>query len=117
MTTGKKSVVIANIGSTLDPATGDRLKAVTGGKRLAAMVELVGVQTAQMGQAQGFNFAYSVQVYRVHYNNEKYLYFDGNLYEIKSIGKAKTEAQMLLHVQRLDDADIKAAIERWLDDL
>ena len=117
MVTGKKSVALANIGSTLDPATGDRLKAVTSGKRLALTVELVGVQTAQLGQAQGFNLAYSVEVGRVYYNNEKYLYFGGELYEIKGVGKAKKESDMLLHIQRLADEDIRQAVERWIDDL
>jgi len=115
MTTGKKLVVIANVGSTADPTTGDRTKVVTKGKKIAGTVELVGVQTAQLGQSQGFNLAYSVEVLRAHYGNEKYLYFDENLYEIKSLTKAKQENQMLLNVQKLSDADIKEAIELWLN--
>lgn len=117
MITGKKLVSIVNVGTTLDPVTGDRLKGVTDGRRLALTVELVGVQTAQLGQAQGFNLAYSVEVGRVYYNNEKYVYFDDELYEIKSTGKAKTAAKMLIHVQKLSDADIRAAVVRWIDDL
>lgn len=117
MITGKKSIILANIDSTLDPETGDRLKVVKGAKKLVGTVELVGIHTAQLGQSQGFNLSYSVEVRRVQYNNEKYLYFDSCLYEIKSLSKAKSETQMLLNVQRLEDAGIKAAIERWLNDL
>lgn len=114
MLTGKKLVAVVNVGTTQDPDTGDRKKVVTGGKKLVMTVELVGVQTAQLGQVQGFNLAYSAEVDRVQYNNEKYLYFGADLYEIKSIGKAKDSTKMLLHVQLLQDADIKLAVEAWL---
>ena len=115
MITGKKMVVLADIKSVLDPNTGDRVKAVEHAKKLVSTVELVGVQTAQLGQSQGFNLAYSVIVNRVHYSNEKYLYFDNTLYEIKSISKAKSPTEMLLNVQRLTDGEIKDAIEKWLN--
>jgi len=115
MITGKKMVVLADIKSVLDPNTGDRVKAVEHAKKLVSTVELVGVQTAQLGQSQGFNLAYSVIVNRVHYSNEKYLYFDNTLYEIKSISKAKSPTEMLLNVQRLTDGEIKSAIEKWLN--
>lgn len=115
MITGKKFIVIANVETVQDPETGDRIKAVTKGKKIAGKTELVGVQTAQLGQAQGFNLNFSIEDLRVHYDNEKYLYFDKNLYEIKSLGKAKLETKMLLHVQKLQDADIKKAVEDWIN--
>lgn len=116
MITGKKMVVLADIKSVLDPNTGDRVKAVEHAKKLVSTVELVGVQTAQLGQSQGFNLAYSVIVNRVHYSNEKYLYFDNTLYEIKSISKAKNPTEMLLNVQRITDGEIKSAVERWINE-
>lgn len=116
MITGKKMVVLADIKSVLDPNTGDRVKAVEHAKKIVSTVELVGVQTAQLGQSQGFNLAYSVIVNRVHYSNEKYLYFDNTLYEIKSISKAKSPTEMLLNVQRITDGETKSAIERWLNE-
>lgn len=115
MVTGKKVCVLANIGSVLDAGTGDRTKKVTHGLKLVNNVELVGINTAQLGQQQGFNLTFSVKTYRVFYNGEKYLYFDGNLYEIKSLSKADTPAKMLLNVQKLDDGDIKKAVEDWLN--
>lgn len=114
MITGKKLIVVANVETIQDPATGNRAKAVTSGKKLIETVELVGVQTAQLGQAQGFNLSFSVEVQRIHYDNEKYLYFSGRLYEIKSMSKARDPVKMLLNVQALDDATTKAAIEGWL---
>lgn len=114
--TGRRLYALVNIDSnTQDDATGDRVKAVVSGKKIVDKVEFVGVNTAQLGQAQGFNFAYSVEIYRIVYKNEKYIYFDGEVYEVKGVGKAKDEAKMLLNVQRLTDAEIKGAIERWIN--
>lgn len=114
MITGKKFVIIANISNTQNSTTGDRTKIVTDGKKIVAKVELVGVQTAQLGQTQGFKLDYSVEIARIQYNNEKYVYFDSNIYEIKSMSKAKQETKMLLNVQKLNDSEIKNAIEEWL---
>lgn len=114
MITGKKLVALVDIDSVLDPETGDRTKQVSRGRKIVQTVDLVGVNTAQLGQVQGFNLAFSVEVYRTHYDNEKYLYFDGNSYEIKSLSKASVASKMLLNVQRIDDAEIKSAIEEWL---
>ena len=115
MITGKKLLVLANVESVQNAETGDRTKEVTNGKKIAGTVELVGVQTAQLGQVQGFNFNYSVEVLRVHYNKEKYLYFDSDVYEIKTTGKAKEKNKMLLNVQKFEDTETKSAIERWLN--
>ena len=116
MITGKKLYVLANIESVQDPDTGDRTKEVTSAKKLINNAELVGINTAQLGQQQGFNLAFSIKIYRVFYTNEKYLYFDSNLYEIKSLSKADIPTKMLLNVQRLEDADIRSAIEGWLNE-
>lgn len=115
MVSGIKYVVIADIESVVDKETGDRYKGVSNGKQLALNVELVGVQTAQLGQAQGVNLSYSVEIPRIQYNNEKYCYFDNQLYEVSSITKAKLPTNMLLNVAKLDDVDIENAIREWLN--
>lgn len=114
MLTGIKRVIIADTVSVQNPANGDRTKSVTRAKVIAANVELVGVQTAQVGQVQGFNLAYSITVNRVQYDSEKFLYFDGVLYEVKSMSKAKSPVDMLLNVQISNDTSVKAAIEEWI---
>nr|DAH53910.1 MAG TPA: hypothetical protein [Caudoviricetes sp.] len=116
MITGKKFFIIADVESVADAMNGDRTKRVKSAKKIIDTVEIVGVQTAQLGQVQGFNLAYSVEIFRVSYAGEKYLYFDGNLYEIKSMGKARFSNKMLLNVQKLDDAEIKAAVEEWMNE-
>ena len=65
MLTGRKQVVLADIESTQSVSNGDRTKRVTRAKVLAAMVELVGVNTAQLGQVQGFRLTNSVEIDRV----------------------------------------------------
>ena len=116
MLTGVKRVIIADTESVQNPVTGDRKKRVTRAKAIAATVELVGIHTAQLAQVQGFNLSYSVEVNRVLYGHEKFMYFDGELYEIKTMGKAKSPVDMLLNVQVSNDASAKAAIEEWTVD-
>lgn len=115
MLTGNKKIMLADIESNQDKATGDRIKSVVRAKVLAAVVELIGIQTAQVAQVQGFNPAYSITVKRVLYGNEKYLYFDGNLYEVKTISKAQSPKDMLLNVQISNDKAAEAAIEEWIN--
>ena len=116
MLTGNKRVVLADVSaSQQDAKTGDRSKKVTNAKAIACTVELVGVNTAQLGQMQGFTLSFSIIVPRVQYASEKYLYFDKAAYEIKTFGKAKSESEMLLNVQKCDDKAVQAAIEEWID--
>ena len=48
--------------------------AATAAAIFAATVELVGVNTAQLGQVQGFRLTNSVEIDRVQYDGEKYLF-------------------------------------------
>lgn len=114
--TGRKQVVIADVTSSQQNlATGDRKKNVTRAKVLAAIVDLVGINTAQVGQVQGFRLTNSVEVDRVQYNGEKYLYCDGILCCVATMSKAKSAQKMLLNIVETNDADIKNAIEEWID--
>ncbi len=113
MLTGVKRVIIADTESVQNPVNGDRKKRVTRAKVIAANVELVGVNTAQVGQVQGFNLAYSITVKRILYGKEKFVYFDDALYEVKTMGKAKSPVDMLLNVQVSNDTSAQVAIEEW----
>ena len=115
MLTGRKQIVLADVESAQNAANGDRAKRVTRAKVLAATVELVGVNTAQLGQVQGFRLTNSVEVDRVQYGGEKYLYFDGMLYAVGTHGKAASPAKMLLNVAVHNDAAVKQAIEGWMN--
>lgn len=114
MITGKKAVAIVDIDTVKNVETGDRESVVSGGIYGTYTVDLVGVSTAMLGQSQGFNLSYSVILPRMNYSGEKYVYFDGNLYEIKALSKAKKANEMTLNVQELTDSDKKKAIEEWI---
>lgn len=115
MLTGKKLVAIVDIDTVKDIETGDRRDTVVRGILGVYTVELVGVNTAMLGQTQGFNFSYSVIIDRIVYDGEKYLFFDGKVYEIKSFNKAQKKNQMLLNVQVIDDDDKAAVIKEWIE--
>ena len=115
MLTGRKQVVLADIASAQNAANGDRTKRVTRAKVLSATVGLVGVNTAQLGQVQGFRLTNSVEIDRVQYGGEKYLYFDGTLYAVGTLGKAGSPAKMFLNVAVYNDPAAARAVKEWMD--
>ena len=114
MLTGKKAVAIVDIDTVKDPDTGDRKDTVARGIYGTYTVELVGVNTAMLGQSQGFNLSYSIILPRINYNGEKYVYFDDELYEVKTLSKAANANDMTLNVQNLTDSDKIAVIKEWI---
>ena len=116
MLTNPKKYILADVKSVQDTETGDRTKVVTSARVLVDTVDLVGVNTAQLGQIQGFTLSYSVEISRALYKNEKFLYFDGALYEVKTLGKARIPTKMLLNVQALKDDETQTAIEVWINE-
>lgn len=116
MLTGRKAVAIVDIDTVADKETGDRSKAVERGIYGVYAVELVGVNTAQLGQSLGFTLSYSIVVPRIVYSGERYVFFDGNLYTVQTLGKAKSETEMTLNVQELKDDKAVEAVRRWIDE-
>ena len=112
---GKKEVAIVDVESVLDIETGDRTKKVTKGTRVVVNVDIAGVYTMQLGQAQGFNLTYSINIPKRYYNKEKYAFFDDQLYTIATITKAKSPTNMLLNVAELEDEETESAIRKWLN--
>lgn len=114
MQTGRQPVAILDINTIHDLETGEETKEVISGRKLIANVDLVGINTAQLGQAQGFNLKYSVEVPRMLYEEQKYVYFKNNLYAVKSQSKARLPVNMLLNIEESDDSAILEAIREWL---
>lgn len=114
MLTNPKICIFVNVESPQDSETGDRTKRVASANRLVCNVDIVGVNAAQLGQIQGFTLAYSVEIMRALYQKEKFVYFDGALYEVKTLGKAKSKMNMLLNVQESKDPETKTAVEEWI---
>jgi len=114
MATGIRRIVIMDAESVQNGATGDRVKTVAHASAFAAQVDYVGVNTAQVGQVQGYRLTYSIEIPRVLYKEQKFAYFDGDLYEIKMLTKAKKSIDVLLNVQPLKDGLMKKAAEDWI---
>lgn len=115
MFTGKRLLVICDLTSTVSEETGDRTKSVINGVKVICDKDLVGLQTQMYAQSQNMVFNYSLEIDRMYYANQKYVYVDNNLYEIKTISKGSKPHLCKLNVSVLDDTDIKTTIERWLN--
>lgn len=113
MQTTKRLLVIADIKSTVT-SNGDRTMTVDNGQKIICDKNLVGLLTQQFGQSMNIVFNNSISIDKMYYNQQKYCYVDSKLYEIKSIGKAKLEKDMLLNVVEITDSKIVAAIISWL---
>ncbi len=111
---GISRIVLVDVESVQNEKTGDREKSVRQARVLACHVDIVGVVTAQVGQSQGFCLTHSVEVPKYIYRNEKFIYFNENLHEVKMLTKAKSPANILLNVQSLQDETIKKAVEEWM---
>ena len=114
MVNGKKVVVIVDISTDVDENC-DRNPIVSRGKKLIAKVDLVGVQTLQLGQAQNVKLSYAIDIPRLQFDNEKYCYIDDQLYEISTITKAKEPTHLLLNVAKIENFEIANAIKNWLE--
>lgn len=109
-----KSVVLADVQSVQNASTGNRGKRVQSARVYVCWVDVVGISTAQVGQSQGFYLTKSVEIPQFFYRSEKYLYFDGVLYEVKMLSRARAAANVLLNVQKANDETIKKAVEDWM---
>lgn len=115
MFTNRKYVVICDIDTEQDIDTGDLTYTVANATKCMVDVDLVGVQTQQLAQIQNMTFNYSIVVGRMFYNNQKYLWLEGQLYEIKGLGLAKLPKDCKLNVVITHNENIEAAIEEYLN--
>ena len=117
MFTTKKKIYLFDVNSRQNPLTGDREKEVANAQIVIGDVDLVGVQTQQLGQAQGQTFAYSVEIDRMYYARQRYIYFDDALYEVGGQSKGVKAYTMKLKVKENDDADLKKVIREWIQNV
>ena len=108
-------VLLVDIESTSNERF-EKFKKVANGRKFALHVDFAGMQTMQLGQAQGIILSYSIEIPRILYNGEKYCYFDNQVYEVETLSKAKLATNMLLNVSKLEDEEITKAIETWLEE-
>lgn len=115
MFTKKKLIVLCDMQSVQDDTNGDRTITVANARKIIGDKDLVGIQTQTLAQMQDMVFNYSITIDRMFYNEQKYLYTNGKLYKIQSASPAKHPKDCKLNVIEFADADIKTAIERWLN--
>ncbi len=113
---GKKFIVICDVDQEQDPETLDPIYIVSSATKCMGTVELVGIQTQQLAQIQNMTFNYSIVVDRMFYNEQKYLWLENRLYEIKNVSPAKLPKDCKLQVVALHDTDIENAIREYLKD-
>lgn len=117
MYTNKRLVIICDMTSTIDKETGDRKQEVANAKLVIGNKDFVGITTQQLAQSQNMTFQYTIEIDRMFYNKQKYLYIDNDVYEIKNLAKGSKPHLCKLSVVSNNDKDVKKAIERWLNDL
>lgn len=113
----KRLIVLCDMGSIQDDNTGDRLRIVENARKFVGDKQLVGVNTQTLAQMQNMSFSYSIEIDRMFYKDQKYLYVNGKVYKIQTVTPAKLKKDCKLNVSEFDDKDIKSAIERWLNGL
>lgn len=117
MFTSKRLIVLCDIDSVQDDETGDRTRILKNAKKIIGDKQLVGINTQTLAQLQNINFNYSIEIDRMFYQDQKYLYVNNKLYKIQSVSPAKLQHNCKLNVSEFEDEDIKSAIERWLNGL
>jgi hypothetical protein len=109
-----KQVMLCDINSVVDKDTGDRKKTVVNSLKFVGRKNLAGVQTQQLGQLQNMSFQYTIEIDKMFYQGQKYLWFENSLYEVKTLTPAKLPKDCKLNIVKLEDADVENAIREYL---
>lgn len=110
----QRLVMLCDVDTIQDEETGDRKRVVVHAHKVVGEKAFVGVQTQQLGQLQNMTFQYAITIDKMYYQNQKYLWLENGLYEIKTITLAKLPKDCKLIVIRLDDSDVENAIREYL---
>ena len=107
-------VMLCDVDTIQDEETGDRKRVVVHALKVIGRKNFAGVQTQQLGQLQNMTFQYTIEIDRMYYQNQKYLWLENGLYEVKALAPAKEPKDCKLLVVKLDDEDIENAIKGYL---
>ena len=110
----QRLVMLCDIDTIIDEETGDRQKVVVHAYKVIGRKNLAGVQTQQLGQLQNMTFQYTIEIDRMYYQNQKYIWFENGLYEVKALAPTKEPKDCKLLVVKLEDADVENAIKEYL---
>jgi hypothetical protein len=107
MWSDKVKVTICDIASQVDTETGDRIKVFQTQKTVICDKLLVGVVTQQLAQTQSMTFSFALDIDKMYYNEQKYVYLKSKLYEVKNVTTGTRLQNCKLLVSENDDKDIK----------
>ena len=110
----QRLVMLCDVNTEQDVETGDRKKVVVHAHKVIGKKSLAGVQTQQLGQLQNITFQYTIEIDKMHYQGQKYLWLENGLYEAKTLTPAKSPKDCKLNIVKLDDKDVENAIREYL---
>ncbi len=110
----QRLILLCDIDSVVEAETGDRKKVVVQAHKVIGRKNLAGVQTQQLGQLQNMAFQYSIEIDKMFYQNQRFLWMENALYEIKTLTPAKSPKDCRLNVVALEDKDIENAVREFL---
>lgn len=114
MLSNKKFLILCDLLSSIDVNSGDRRRKVINAKQVVGEKLYVGILTQQLAQSQNTVFQYSIEIGKIYFNEQKYLFMDGQVYEIRNISPAKSLENCKLNVVKIVDEDILKAIKEWV---
>ena len=110
----QRLVMLCDIDTSIDEETGDRKRVVVHAHKVIGKKNLAGVQTQQLGQLQNMTFQYTIEIDKVYYQSQKYLWLENGLYEVKTLTPAKLPKDCKLNIVKLEDKDVENAIREYL---
>ena len=110
----QRLVMLCDIDTSVDEETGDRKRVVVHAHKVIGRKNLAGVQTQQLGQLQNMTFQYTIEIDKMYYQGQKYLWLENGLYEVKTLTPAKLPKDCKLNIVKLEDADVENAISEYL---
>ena len=112
----QRLVMLCDIDTSIDEETGDRKRVVVHAHKVIGRKNLAGVQTQQLGQLQNMTFQYTIEIDKMYYQGQKYLWLENGLYEVKTLTPAKLPKDCKLNIVKLEDADVENAIREYLSE-
>ena len=85
----QRLILLCDIDSIVDEKTGDRKRVVVHAHKVIGKKNLAGVQAQQLGQLQNMLFQYAIEIDKMYYQGQKYLWLENGLYEVKTLTPAK----------------------------
>lgn len=100
-----------DVSTSQDETTGERAKQIVGLKRVNGSVRSVGMNTFWQAVAARVRLETQILIRSRMYANQKYIYTNGNLYEVYNSAPADDEINVRLNCTRCNDHELKGAIE------